>query len=318
MKLKLFACLAVGALSFAIRAQAAFLSVDIDGTRNTGSVSGPTQAGYQPWELVAEADSLNGAYNPATDWTFLGGLANGLSKTFATTQGNITAKIYGATYNGTTAADNRSARNRGANATPQQALNRDFVFAQVVNQTGDVSYGRNFIKLELSGLVPNKSYIFGGFAREAAFNGVNFADPNAPSVSFQAWTDRAAIGGLDGPAAWMDANVSAGAAYAPSIGGTLNPIPKLGRSQVSGPDSNAMPSQGGNQFFFSTSFYTKADATGKITVYTWSDPNSPIIAQTQSASLLNGFSLTIPEPSSMFLFGLGLVGVMAARLRRVG
>jgi hypothetical protein len=317
MKLKLFACVAVGALLFAMRAEAAFLSVDIDGTRNTGSVSGPTQAGFQPWELVAEADSLNGAYNPSTDWTFLGGLANGLSKTFATSQGNITAKIYGASYNGTALADNRSARNRGPNGTPQGNLNRDFVFAQINNQMSGENFGRNFIKLELTGLVPNKAYIFGGYAREAAFTNSAYADPNAPSVSFQAWTDLGALGGLDGPAAWMDANVSAGAAYAPAIGGTNNPIPKLGRSQVSGPESIAMPSQGGDQFKFSTSFFTKADATGKITVYTWSDPNSPQVSDTQGATVLNGFQLTIPEPGSLMLFATGLVGMMVARRWRL-
>ena len=79
------------------------------------------------------------------------------------------------------------------------------------------------------------------------------------------------LGGVDGPAAWMDANVSPGAAYAPAVGGANDPIPHLGRSKVSGPDTN-LP------LYFSTTFRTKADGSGNITIYTWSDPNDPQIS----------------------------------------
>jgi len=78
-----------------------------------------------------------------------------------------------------------------------------------------------------------------------------------------------------------------------------------------------MQSQGGNQFMLSTGFNTTADATGNITVYTWSDPNSPQVSDTQGASLLNGFTLTIPEPASSVLFAVGLLGAMVTRRRRL-
>ena len=210
------------------------------------------------------------------------------------------------------AQDSRSGRDRGANSGGRSDLYRDFVFEQIQNQASGENFGRNYIKLVLSGLNPGETYEFTGYAREPAFNSVDFTDPNAPSVSFQSWSDLATLGGLDGPAAWMDANVSPGAAYAPAIGGTNNPIPKLGRSQVSGPDSLSLA----DLYYHSASFLTTADLLGQVTVYTWSDPNSPQIAQTQGATLLNGFQLaTIPEPTSFVLFFVGLVGFTGLRRR---
>ena len=130
----------------------------------------------------------------------------------------------------------------------------------------------------LSGLTPNKTYEFTGFAREDAFNGVEYTDPNAPSVSFQAWSDLATLGGLDGPAAWQDANVSPGSAYAPAVGGAKNdPVPHLGRSQVSGPDSLSAA----DPYYHSASFLTQSDGSGKVTIYSWSDPNDPQVSTTQ-------------------------------------
>jgi hypothetical protein len=317
MRLKLFNCLSI-AIALVCTAQALaaplnnpFLSVDIDLQRGPAGVTGPTQAGFQSWHIVADADPLDGAYDPATDWNTNGAAPTGLTKTF----GSVTATLGGATYNGTTRADSRSGRDRGANAGANSDLYRDFVFEQIANQASGANFGRNYIKLVLSGLTPNQLYEFTGFAREDAFNSTDFTDPNAPSVSFQAWTDLFQLGGLDGPAAWMDAKIFPGVAYAPAIGGTNNSIPHLGRSQVSGPDSLATA----NPYYFSASFITQADATGKITVYTWSDPNSPQIAQTQGATLLNGFQLgvatIVPEPASLTILSVGAFGLMFGRRR---
>jgi len=318
MRLKLFACLSMAiALAATTQALAAplfpsILTVDVDLQRGPTGVTGPTQAGFQSWHIVADADPFDGAYDPATDWNTNGGLpavATGLSKTF----GSITANLGGATYNAAARADSRSGRDRGANAGGFSDLYRDFVFEQIANQASAASFGRNYIKLVLSGLTPNQAYEFTGFAREDAFNSADFTDPNAPSVSFQAWSGINKLGGFDGPAAWLDANVSPGAAYAPAIGGTNNPIPTLGRSQVSGPDSLSA----GNVLYHSATFSPVADATGKITVYTWSDPNSPQIAQTQGATLLNGFLIeTVPEPASVVLVFMGAVGLLIAGRRR--
>ncbi len=92
MKLKIYACLVVGALVAATQAAAApFLSVDVNGANaGGGQTIGPTQTGFQSFNAFSGFDQLDPAYNPAEDWG-LGGPPNGLSKVFATSEGNITA-----------------------------------------------------------------------------------------------------------------------------------------------------------------------------------------------------------------------------------
>jgi PEP-CTERM motif-containing protein len=307
MKLKLYACLVVaGALVFVTQAVAtpfstAFLSVDLNGANyGGGQTVGPTQAGYQAWNTFQGFDQLDPAYNPAEDWG--NNAVAGLTKVFATSQGNITARLSGVGLN-------FGARNRGANAGGLPGLYQDFPFAQ---RDGALGFGRNFIKLTLSGLTPNRAYEFTGLAREAAFNAANLADPNDPGQSFQSWTDLAALGGLDGPAAWLDANGDPDpVSYQPAVGGVNNPVPKKGRSQVAGPDSLSLS----NFYFHSQSFVTRANASGVITVYTWADPNG-FGTTVQGASLLNGFQLgNIPEPATLLMFGLGMTFVVAQRRR---
>jgi hypothetical protein len=309
MKLKLLACLSTaGALVLVTAARAApittpFLAVDVNGANyGGGQTVGPTLAGYQPFNAFQGFDQLDPNYNPAEDWGNLGGPPNGLSKTFVTPQGNITANMIGVGLN-------LGARNRGANAGGIPDLQRDFAFAQ---RDGAVGFGRNYVKLVLAGLVPNQTYEFTGFAREPAFQDPTLADPNNAGQSFQSWSDLVMLGGADGPAAWMDANVGAGQSYQPAVGGVNNPIPKKGRSQVAGPDSLSAS----DPYFHSLTFLTTADASGKVTVYTWSDPNG-FGSTVQGASLLNGFQLGIvPEPASIGLCALGLAGLMSTYRRR--
>jgi PEP-CTERM motif-containing protein len=309
MKLKVCVCLFVGGLVIASQAMATplntsrlFLSVDINGANTAGGQAiGPTQANFQPWDVTAITDEFDPNFNAVNNWTTQA--VPGMVKTFATTEGNITATLYGS-------GTSYSARNRGANSGGFPDLYRDFVFAQRDNAIG---FGRNYLKLKLSGLIPNNQYEFTGFAREPVFTAPNLADPNDPGQSYQSWTDLGKLGGLDGPAAWLDTNVGAGASYQPAVGGVNNPIPKYARSQDAGPDS--LSANVGAEYFHSASFYSTADASGTLTLYTWADPNG-FGSTVQGASLLNGFQVgLIPEPASVVLFVAGLIGLVGLRRR---
>jgi PEP-CTERM motif-containing protein len=290
MKLRLYACLAVvGALVAVTPAVAApdftpFLSVDINGYNAGGGQSiGPTEAGFQDWEM-AEGLFLD----PAIDWGNSG--AGGLTKVFPTSEGNITANLIGVVPNSF-----RGARNRGANTDAGGSLTQDFVFAQRDNA---IAFGRNYVRLNLTGLVPNSPYEITTWARDH-FNG--------GADSFEAWSTREFIG-VDGPSAWMDANVGAGSSYQPAAGGANNPIPTLARSPVSGP-------AGADLYSYAATFRGKSDGSGALTVYGWADPNS--FSGVQGASLLNAFQVGVaPEPTSLVMFALGLLGVALANRRR--
>ena len=101
MKLNLYACLSVGALVFATQALAdpqhpgtVFLAVDINGANTAGGQSpGPTQSGYQGWDVLAITDVFDANYGAANNWTAFA--PTGMSLSFATGQGNIGATLSG-------------------------------------------------------------------------------------------------------------------------------------------------------------------------------------------------------------------------------
>ncbi len=288
MRLMLTVCLALCALAIVSPASAAptttpFLAVDLDAyNAGGGQVIGPTAAGFQGFE-AAEGLFLD----PAIDWGNSG--AAGLTKIFATSQGNVTVNIVGVAPN-----SSLGARERGPNAGAQGDLLRDFVFAQRDNAIG---FGQNYIRLALSGLTPGQAYEVTAYGRDT-FNG--------GTDSFQSWTDINALGGVDGPGPWLDANVGAGASYQPAVDGADNPIPKLARTPVTGADS-------ADQYAYAATFVSTASASGALTLYTWADPNS--FTGVQGASLLSGFQVgVVPEPSSAGLLIVGLAGL--GRLRR--
>lgn len=306
MKLKLFACLVVGALVTVTQAVAApifspFLAVDLDGYNAGGGQSlGPTEAGFQGWEMA------QGLFlDPSIDWPNSGASpavgAPGLTKVFATSEGAITANLQGIAPQ-----SERAARNRGANAGALSALYQDFVYAQ----RGLGGLGRHYVKLSLSGLNPGETYEFTAYGREPFNGGVGATD-----TSFMAWSDRATIG-FDGPDAWLDANVSPGALYQPiysspadpmTDGTYKNPIPTLNRHQISGPDS-------ADPYAYSGSFLTTANGAGMVEVYGWNDSNG--YGGTQLASLIGGFQLAqVPEPASLILIGMGMIGLAVYRRR---
>jgi hypothetical protein len=211
-------------------------------------------------------------------------------------------------------------RNRGANVGGFPELTQDFAAAQ----RGLNGFGQNYIRLQLSGLLPNQNYEFTGFSRESAFQDPAWTG-TGQQASYAAWSDLARLGGLDGPGPWMNANVGANAVYQPiwfdhdANAGTpdvptiyKNPIPTIARSPVSGPDSLSSS----NPYYHSATFITKSDANGVAVVFVWSDPNG-YGPNSQGASLLNGFQigLNVPEPGTVGFVSFGLVGLVGLRRR---
>ena len=297
MRLKLLICvcmaIAMGAVTHALAAPlfTPFLSVDINGANyGGGQTVGPTAAGFQPWSTFEGFDQFDSNYNPAEDWGNNGGAPNGLSKTFATSEGNINAKLVGVGLN-------RGAGNRGANSDVGSDLTSDFAFAA---RDATIAFGRNYVKLTLSGLLPNKNYEITTWARDH-FNG--------GTDSFEAWSDIGAIG-ADGPTpGWTPMLVLV--RLISRTGGRHNPIPTKTRSPVSGP-------AGVDLYSYAATFVSGSDASGVVTIYGWADPNT--FSGVQGAALLNGFQVAIyvPEPASFGLFGLGLIGLITAGRRRSG
>jgi hypothetical protein len=299
MKLNLYACLVVGALSLATQTVAApifapFLAVDIDGYNADGGQSiGPTQAGFQGFTAAQDLFA-----DPSINWPASG--AAGLTNVY----GPYTVNIKG--FPGATG--NRAARNRGANAGAQGSLTQDFLYAERGTNGG---FGQHWFEVTVSGLNPGETYEFTGYSREPFNGGVGEQD-----ASYTAWSDRARLGGLDGPGPWMDANVGPGALYGPVYGSPAdpmtdgiykNPIPTAVRQRLSGPDS-------ADPYAYAATFNTTADGSGVIEVYGWGDPQS--FSGTQTVSLLNGFQLAqVPEPASLALVALGMLGLSIWRKR---
>lgn len=302
MKLNLYACLVVGALLVSHEAMGAptvtpFLSVDVNGSNAPAGivVPGPTQAGFEPWSALQGYDQFDPGYNPAEDWNL--NANTGLTKSFASSEGSITAKLSGL---GNT---NVGARNRGESSDVYGDLMRDMVFVQIPDGTG---FGRHYFELELSGLVPGQRYQLTVYSKDH-----NFSNPNQ-QFSYMAWSDLDTLG-VDGPAAWMDANVGAGESYqATDVDpvGYKNPIPTLRRTLMTG------PSRPGNAWAYASTFGTTADGSGVVTVYGWADNDSFDGQNGQRASVFNGFQIGIvPEPASLVMFGMGLLGLAVCRRR---
>lgn len=297
MKFVLRACLLIGMLAFVTQVVAApilILSVDVNGyNADGGQAKGPTAAGFQDFTAAQDLFAA-----PAINWTASG--AAGLTNVY----GPYTVNIKGTPG----ATGQRSARNRGANAGALGDLTQDFIYAERGTNGG---FGQHFVKVTVSGLIPSQLYSFTGYAREPFNGGVGATD-----ASFEAWSDRARLGGLDGPGAWMDTNVSPGALYGPVYGSPAdpvndgnykNPIPTARRTRISGPDSS-------DPLAYASIFTTSANAGGVVEVYGWADPQS--FTGTQTVSIINGFQLTqVPEPTSFVLVALSLLGLSIWRKR---
>jgi hypothetical protein len=278
----------VGLLLFAANAPAApistsFLNVDINGG------TGPTQPDGTPaWQ----------AFNVPADNAFVWGASGTtLSNVYATGVGNVTVELtgIGASLNSRNRNNPPWENDTTTGHEPLARMYRDFAYA---TRDSNIGFGRNFVQVHLEGLTAGQQYEITAFS---------YDQNSANNDSYMAW-------GIQNPAAWLDANVGAGANYQPAVGGVNNPIPTLARNHSTGSWPSSKGGFEAGTYYYSSSFLVTANGTGELDFYGWADPET--YTGTQTISMINGFQIgAVPEPTALLLVGMGLFGLAAARRR---
>jgi hypothetical protein len=298
--MKTFTCLAVCILMLlsvgsasATPMFAPFLSVDVNGGQTT---VGPTQEDWTGRNVLD--GSLAWSFSPST-------LNNSYPvSTSIVSSGQVDVALTGV---GVTLASRDRMNppwNGDTNACchePLAHVYRDFAYS---TRDTNIGFGRHYIEIEFSGLDVGQTYEITTLAYDQSSTG----EGEAESAGYMAWS-------LFNPAQWMDDNIGSGENYQPAINGVNNPVPTKYRAPVSG----GWPSNYGGfeagMYHYSGSLRAKADSNGEIHVYGWADPNS---YSAQTISMIGGYEIGLaPEPTSLVLWGLGLIGIgLYGRRRR--
>jgi hypothetical protein len=235
---------------------------------------------------------LNGNGGPTqpgfTAWNIAGGNtpANSINNTF----GSVGVTITENSSNG----QNAGARNRGTMGTETWSpLYQDFYYTPHNSSDG---FGVDYLSIAFTGLSASTTYEFTFWSFD-----VNSSANN----NYMAW-------GTVNPATYY-AGIGYANGYTPQSAqapGGAQGAPILGRSFM----GSTYPSNFQNpEYSAAADFFVTTDGSGDATIYGWNDS---VTYTGQQASIINGFAIAIPEPSTLALMGGALVMLGVIRRRK--
>jgi hypothetical protein len=233
--------------------------------------------------LSVDLNGGNGPTQPGwTGWSFAnppGG--NSFSTTFS---GGVSLTL--SSSPGSTGLLTRDRGNPSGNT-----LNFDDMYEDFVGATRNSNYGLGWNALEFafSGLSSSTQYEFTFFC----------FDRNGANNNYYRW-----LMGTTDPYTYVDPATGNAHSYQPATVSN-NFTPYLATIN---PGNGLWPS---TPYQYSASFFAATDGNGNVTIYVWSDTTS---YSNQTASLVDGFQIGVPEPATIALLSLG--GLALLRRKR--
>jgi hypothetical protein len=234
--------------------------------------------------LSVDLNGGNGPTQPGwTGWNFAnppGG--NSFSTTFSD---GVSVTL--SSSPGSTGLLTRDRGNPSPNTNNFDAMYEDFVGA---GRNSSYGLGWNALEFAFSGLVASAQYEFTFFC----------FDRSGANDTLDRW-----LMGTTDPYTYIDPATGYAHSYTPATVSN-NFTPYLATIN---PGNGLWPS---TPYQYSASFFAPTDGNGNVTIYVWSDTVS--FSNSQTASIVDGFQIGVPEPATIALLSLG--GLALLRRKR--